>query len=285
MNILDPLEPTFNENGKIIDFVTGDLLDARPEERVRQRLQRLLHLQYNYPKTRLARELPIYYGGKEVRNPDGSPARADVGVFRTAAAAGRKDQGQIQIVSETKRPNKAEGYSQLVSYIFNTSCEGAVWYNGTDFRVWRRVDNELTEWPTLPRHGESWDAVGRRLKSELLDLKDPRGTLRRCHARIHSKGTTDDVALTMVRLLLAKWRDEEHPEPYTQFYCTRDEFKSPQGHEAVARRIEELFAEVRDTHPTVFDPHETLGASPGEIIEVVTELQEYQHAVGRGHPI
>ena len=276
MNTLDPLEPTFNENGRIIDFVTGDLLMDRPEERVRQRLQRLLHLQYNYPKTRLARELPIYYGGKEVRNPDGSPARADIGVFRTSAAAGSKDQGQIQIVAETKRPNKEEGYGQLVSYAFNTSCDGAIWYNGTDLRVWRRVENNLTEWPTLPRHREGWDAVGRRLKSQLLELKDPRGTLRRCNERIRSKGVTDDVALTMVRLLLAKWRDEERAEPHTQFYCTRDEFASPEGHQAVAGRIEKLFAEIRDAHPTVFDPHETLGASPGEIIEVVTELQEYQ---------
>ena len=276
MNILDPLEPTFNENGRIIDFVTGDLLVNRPEERVRQRLQRLLHLQYSYPKTRLARELPIYYGGKEIKNPDRSPARADVGVFRTAAAAGRKDQGQIQIVAETKRPNREEGYAQLVSYAFNTSCDGAIWYNGTDLRVWRRVDNTLTEWPTVPRYGERWDSVGRRLKSQLLELKDPRGTLRRCNERIRSKGVTDDVALTMVRLLLAKWRDEESPDPYTQFYCTRDEFASPEGQRAVARRVEKLFAEIRDAHPTVFDPHETLGASPGEIIEVVTELQEYQ---------
>ncbi len=56
MNLIDPLEPEFDENGRIIDYVTNDLLEDRPEERIRQRLERLLHIQYDYPKNRIARE-------------------------------------------------------------------------------------------------------------------------------------------------------------------------------------------------------------------------------------
>jgi len=274
--ILDPLEPEFTEEGQIIDYITGDILDDRPEERVRQRLQRLFHIQFGYPKDRIAREIPIYYGAKQLTDSTGNPVRADVGIFRTKAAAKKKDQGQLEIVCETKRPRREDGYSQLVSYIFNTSAGGAVWFNGQDIRVWRRVDNNLDEWPSLPRYWEAWDAVGRRKKSELSELKDPRGTLRRCHDRIHRRGVTDDVALTMVRLLLAKWRDEERPGEYTEFYCTPEELRTPQGRKAVADRIERLFYEVRDAHPTVFDPHEKIGASPDEIVEVVTELQNYR---------
>src|SRR3989337_2333022 len=119
MNLIDPLEPDFNENGQIVDYVNGEFLEDRPEERVRQRLERLLHLQYEYPKNRIAREVPVYYGGREVRDAEGKPARADIGIFRTVEAARRKDQGQIQIIAETKRPNREQGYAQLVSYIFN----------------------------------------------------------------------------------------------------------------------------------------------------------------------
>jgi type I restriction enzyme M protein len=276
MNLIDPLEPEFDENGRIIDYVTRDLLEDRPEERVRQRLARLLHIQYEYPKNRIAREIPIFHGSKEVRDAEGKPVRADVGVFRTAEAARRKDQGQIQLIAETKRPKQEQGYAQLVSYVFNTSSEGGIWFNGDDLRVWRRVDHRLDEWPTLPRIRERWDAVGRRRKSELLELKDPRGTLRRCHDRIHRRGATDDIAITMVRLLLSKWRDEERAGEYTEFYCTIDEFQSVEGRKAVAKRVEMLFAEVRDAHPTVFDRHETIGVSADEIIEVVTELQNYR---------
>lgn len=276
MNLIDPLEPEFNENGKIIDYISGDLLENRPEELVRQRLERLLHLQYDYPKNRMAREVPVFYGGKEAKDSEGNPVRADIGIFRTADAARRKDQGQIQVIAETKRPKREEGYSQLVSYIFNTSSEGALWFNGDDLRVWRRVDHQLEDWPALPRIRERWDAVGRRRKSELLELKDPRGTLRRCHDRIHSRGATDDVAITMVRLLLAKWRDEERPGEFTEFYCTTEEFRSEEGRFAVAARVESLFAEVRSAHPSVFGIHETIGVTPDEIIDVVTELQSYR---------
>lgn len=276
MLLSDPLEPEFNEDGQIVDFITGDLLEDRPEERVRQRLQRLLHIQYEYPKNRIAREVPIHYGGKELMDVEGNPVRADVAVFRNATAAKKKDQGQIQIVCETKRPTQKEGYSQLVSYIFNTSADGAIWYNADDLRVWRRVENQLSEWPTLPRFSEAWDAVGRRKKSSLQELKDARGTLRRCHDRIHRRGVTEDVAITMVRLLLAKWRDEERPGDYTEFYCTPEEYRSREGRERVADRVEQLFTEVRDANPTVFDPHERIGASPDEIIEVITELQHYR---------
>jgi type I restriction enzyme M protein len=276
MNLVDPLEPEFDENGRIVDYITSDLLEDRPEERVRQRLERLLHIQFEYPKNRIAREIPIFHGSREVRDAEGEPVRADVGVFRTAEGARRKDQGQIQLIAETKRPKQEQGYAQLVSYVFNTSSEGGIWFNGDDFRVWRRVEQRLDEWPTLPRIRERWDAVGRRRKSELLELKDPRGTLRRCHDRIHRRGATDDIAITMVRLLLSKWRDEERPGEYTEFYCTVDEFRSADGRKAVARRVESLFAEVRDAHPTVFGKHETIGASADEIIEVVTELQSYR---------
>ena len=273
---VDPLEPDFSEDGRIIDYVTSDLLDDRPEEHVRQRLQRLLDIQYGYPKDRIAREVPIYYGGRELRDAEGKPVRADVAVFRTVSAAKKKDQGQIEIVCETKRPNREEGYSQLVSYVFNTSAEGAVWFNGEDFRVWRRIDNKLDEWPSLPRLREAWDAVGRRKKSDLLELKDPRGTLRRCHDRIHRRGVTEDVALTMVRILIAKWRDEERPGDFTEFYCTPEEFRKREGRQAVSQRVEQLFVEVRDANLTVFERHERIGASPDEIVEVVTELQHYR---------
>ena len=43
---------------------------------------------------------------------------------------------------------------------------------------------------------------------------------------------------------------------------------------AVAARVESLFAEVRDAHPSVFGQYETVGVTPDEIIEVVTELTE-----------
>src|SRR5262249_33381291 len=97
--LVDPLAPSYADDGSIVDFITGDLLSPTPEEPVRQRLQAMLHLQYGYPKNRIAREIPVFYGGKELKDAEGKPVRADVGVFRTATAAKSKDQGAIEIVS------------------------------------------------------------------------------------------------------------------------------------------------------------------------------------------
>lgn len=59
MTLIDPLELEFSDDDRIIDHITGDLLKDKPEERVRQKLQRLLHIQYGYPKNHIAREVPI----------------------------------------------------------------------------------------------------------------------------------------------------------------------------------------------------------------------------------
>jgi type I restriction enzyme M protein len=272
----DLFRPEIDDEGLIVDYITRDPLENRPEEHVRQHLQRLLHLQFGYPKNRIGREVPIHYGNRELVDPQGKPVRADVAVYRTAAARARKDQGAIELICETKQPTERRGHGQLVSYIFNTSADGAVWYNGSDFRIWRRVENHLHDWPNLPHSQERWDAVGRRRKSELAQLVDPRGTLRVCHERIHRRGVTDDVALTMVRILLAKWRDEERPGEMTDFYCTPTEYRSKEGRQVAALRAEKLFAEVRDANKTIFDEHEKIGGTADEIVEVMTQLQVYR---------
>lgn len=54
----------FNENGDIIDTLTGKALKDTPEERVRQRFIGILQLDYGYPKETILREVPIQQGSK-----------------------------------------------------------------------------------------------------------------------------------------------------------------------------------------------------------------------------
>ena len=56
----------FNEDGKLIDFLTGTLLEDRPEERVRQKFLRVLSVEYGYdkkqphPKVRLNMSIYVF---------------------------------------------------------------------------------------------------------------------------------------------------------------------------------------------------------------------------------
>ena len=54
MNINDV---SFNDNGEIIDILSGQILQDTPEERVRQKFIGILISDYGYPKNQILREI------------------------------------------------------------------------------------------------------------------------------------------------------------------------------------------------------------------------------------
>lgn len=279
---MDQFEILINEEGKILDFLSDVLLTPYPEEFVRQRFLRILHYEYQYPKSFLAREVSIYYGSKELVDKTGNPVRADIIVYKNAKARKNKDQGKIDLVIECKAPTEERGYNQLASYIFNTSANGGVWYNGEVIKYFRRFSdpkNELVEWTGIPRKSEAWDSLSRRKKEHLKRPKDIKGLLRRCHNKLHGRGVDgdeEDLTMDMVRLILAKAMDEERSDEYPDFYCTPEEYSDSQLHKEVSSRINSLFDEVKISNPDVFSEHENISVGPRAVCDVVIELQHYR---------
>lgn len=275
-------EPDFAADGKIVDYLTDTLLEDRPEERVRQRYLKILHLDYRYPKNVMRREVVIRAGANAVIDQSGNPTRADIVVYRSAAAAASGNQGQIKFVVECKREDVSSGYNQLVSYIFNTSATGGVWTNGTDVQAFRRLTlpkNSLERAPRVPAENEEWDAVGRVPKSELRKPRDVRGLLRLCHNKLHSRGIDaeeEDLTMDMVRIILAKAQDEIEPGDQPFFYITAEEYATEEGRAAAADRVHRLFRTFADDNPGVFSEHEKIGVSSYAISEVVAVLQPFQ---------
>lgn len=278
---MDQFEIPLDEDGKIIDFLSNELLEPKPEEFVRQRYLRILHYEYLYSKAILAREVPIYYGRKQVIDREGRPVRADIVVYSSQKACAERDQGKIELIVECKAPTETDGYNQLVSYVFNTSANGAAWFNG-NVKYFRRLTtpkNELIDWIGIPRRGEAWDALGRRTKTDLSRPKDIKGLLRRCHNKLHGRGVDgdeEDLTMDMVRLILAKAKDEEKTSPLPEFYCTPEEYRTDEGRQAVANRIQALFRECAQENPTVFSADEKITVGPRAICDVVTELQGFR---------
>lgn len=279
---MDSFDIQLNENGKIVDFLSSMELDPKPEEYVRQLYLRTLHYEYHYPKSVLAREVPIYYGSSQLKNKEGNPVRADIVIYNNPKACKERNQGQIEIIIECKAPTETDGYDQLVSYIFNTSSNGAAWFNGDSVKYFRRLSapsNKLVDWTGLPRNGEAWDSLGRRKKSDLIRPKDIKGLLRRCHNKLHSRGVDgdeEDLTMDMVRLILAKAIDEEKPEEMPDFYCTPEEYGSDEGRQSVALRIQRLFKETVRTNPLVFSETERITVGDRAICDVVNELQSFR---------
>jgi type I restriction enzyme M protein len=276
--------PDFNDEGKIISFLDGNILEDRPEERVRQQYLKTLHYDYGYDQKQMATEVPIYYGHDVMKDSEGNPVRADIVIYLNATACKARAQGKILLLVECKAPNVTKGYEQLVSYIYNTSASGGVWFNGSgdenEVVYYKRETtpfNVLLEWPGIPRQGETWDSIGRRKKDQLKRPMNIKGLLKRCHNKLHGRGTEeDDLTMDMVRLILAKAQDEENEGEYPEFYCTPEEFLSEEGREKVALRIQNLFDKVKMLNKEVFSEHEKITVGTRAICDVVSELQDYQ---------
>jgi type I restriction enzyme M protein len=269
---IDPIR--FNADGKIIDFLNPSVARPNtPEERVRQAFGRKLHFDYGYPTELMAFEAPISIGSEE--------KRADIAIYLSKRAATQRDQSAIRVIIETKAPTIKKGVAQLQSYIFASSAQGGVWINETDApKYFRRVDvpdTRLDEWPNIPRYGEEWDGVGRHDKAQLRPPHDLVETFRRCHNALYKVGIdSEDLAMDMVRMILAKYRDESNPGDVCEFRCTPLELQSEKGRKQVATRVRGLFEQVRDEHLSVFDKHEVISAGDREVATVVSELQDFR---------
>lgn len=276
---------SYNGNDEIIDILTGKALKNTPEERVRQRFINILQSDYGYPKNNIRREVPIQSGSKILQDADGAPIRADIIVYNSRNAAIKKDQGNILFVVECKKPNATEGYSQLVSYIFNTSAIGGVWTNGEGIAVYRkRQKNEvgLDEILSLPKYHQSWiddDTIPN--KQSLPRPHNIRFLLSSCHDKLYGRGMENedfDLTMDMVRILLAKIQDETTPGEFPRFWITEAEYKTTEGRNRVADNIQKLFREYADQFPDVFDPYEKIQVGNDCIAEAVGVLKNWSLA-------
>jgi type I restriction enzyme M protein len=270
--VVEPVDKlVLTAEGRIVDFlVSGATRANTPEERVRQTYARKLFYEYGYPKSVMVFAAPISIGSE--------PRQADIVIYESDVAAKLKDQGKALLVVETKAPNEKHGVGQLKSYISASSAEGGVWINETDApKYFRAVGGKLEEWPNIPRYDETWDDIGRQTKGKLRAPHDLVETFKRCHNALYKVGIdSEDLAMDMVRIILAKYQDETNEGDAPDFRCTPLELQSSEGRKRVSARVRSLFNQVRDEHLDVFDEHESISAGDREIATVVSELQDFR---------
>lgn len=260
--------------GRIIDFINPRTTRPNtPEEHVRQGYARRLHYEYGYATDVIVIGAPISIGSET--------KYADIAVYHDIHAAKRRDQAKIRLLVETKAGDLTTGKGQLKSYIFASSAEGGVWINATDapsyFRRYDQPNHRLDEWPNIPRAGEDWDSIGRHNKHELRPPHDLVETFKRCHNALYKVGIdSEDLAMDMVRIILAKYRDEENEGETCEFRISPLELQVTERRKQVANRVRNLFHQVRDTNRDVFGKHETITAGDKEIATVVSELQDFR---------
>lgn len=274
---------TFDQQGNLLDVLTGEKITTTPEEKVRQEFILTLIDDYCYPKARIRREVPIWSGSKELLDKNGDIIRADIVVYNSDKAAKTRDQGNILFVVECKKPTVKEGYNQLVSYIFNTSATGGIWTNGDGVAAYgRKVDNSgLDELTSIPRYGETWNDFSDMVpdKIDLPHPKNIRFLLSSCHNKLYGRGMENqdyDLVMDMVRILLAKIQDESCPGAKPRFWLTKAQFKTMEGRSEAVEEVQKLFREYADHYPDVFEPHERIQVGIDCVAEAIGLLQGWR---------
>ncbi len=74
---------------------------------------------------------------------------------------------------------------------------------------------------------------------------------------------------------MQKAKDEESPDEFTTFYCTPEEYATPDGQAQVEQRVQSLFTKVITDNPDVFGEYERVTVGRRAIADVVVELQNY----------
>lgn len=259
-----------DSQGKIIDYLDPNVKrENKPEERIRQKTVQILCNDYLYPKECIALEKGIKMGREE--------KRADIIIYNSASAKVHNEQGQISYIIEVKAPTEKEPDGQLISYICSTSAQGGFWTNGEKIVYYKRVENnQVEEWIGIPRNGEPWDAIGKYKKSDLIIPIDLKLAFKRCHNAIYRSGIdSEDLALDMTRILLAKHEDEESSDENCQFRMTQEEFRDPEKRKRACSRVRRLFELVKNRYPDVFKSSEEITCSDDQLAIVISQLQPY----------
>ena len=262
---------TLDAEGKIIDFLEDtNSRPNTPEERIRQKMGQILYYEFNYSKDCMAFERHINMGREK--------KRADIVVYSSPTARANEDQGQIVLIGETKAPTEKVNDGQLTSYISASSAQGGFWTNGDAIEFFRRNQDTgvVYSWIGIPKCGQAWDAVGKYRKSELIQPVDLKLAFRRCHNAMYRQGIdSEDVALDMTRVILAKIEDESSSKEECDFHITPEEFSDPVARETACARVRKLFEAVRDRYPDVFTPTEKITSSDAQLAIVISQLQQY----------
>lgn len=264
--------------GKILDFIDGRTQrQDTPEEYVRQEIAKSLVREYRYSKSDIEVEFTLRIG---TRKP-----RADLVIFEPGDPHEQENARAIVEckASTIKSADKKDGVGQLQSYM--AACPNAeygMWTNGIERFCYRRVLKgrrvAIEDIPDLPEFGRTEEEAERPRFDQLKPATSDAllFAFRRCHNYIAgNQGLQKPQAFwELLKLIFCKIHDERHNDE-VEFFAAANERHGLNGPVKVQKRIEALFAQVKDDYPTIFKKSEGLDLKPSVMAYLVTQLQMY----------
>lgn len=288
----DQSDPGFDgvavNEGYILDFVSGTkLVKETPKEQVRQRIARALFHEYGISADDMEIDFPVRVAGKR--------KKLDIAIFHHSQEHLQTKLSRVvvcrpepQVGRNTQRLRDYEQASKDLDELRVQMdelpvCQYGLWTNGFElFYVEKksgRFSNDfepIGDWPMAdeslgPREVVS-AAHARRADPDML-----RTAFRRCHNFIHgNEGMPKDAAFwQFLYLIFCKMHDERAPRDQRAFWAGPKEQFTPEGRQAIQKRILPLFAAVKREYGNIFHGNEEITLSDRALGFMVSELSRY----------
>lgn len=260
------------------DLATGKKINSsKPEEKVRQEYEKILHEDYEYSYEQMDIEVYIQRGEKHSSK---NKERADIVVYKTNAKNKREQNEDILGIVETKKPTRKEGVKQLMSYMSASSAYWGVWTNGEEIEyVYRHpTTGEIKRDYVyqIPRNGETFEDIGKISKKNLKPASNLKAVFRRLLSTLYANtniSRREKLGNEMIRLIFCKiWDEKYDSDALPKFRVGFEE--NPRE---VVKRVQYLFGEVKNqlVADGVFDENEEIKLDDKSIAYVVGELEQY----------
>lgn len=264
------------KEGYIIDYISGELVKATPEEvNATQIFSKTLVEDYGYPKTHIQTRPQFRVKASpsdiEYKYP------VDIVVFKTK----EKKRGEEYIVVECKKPTREDGIEQLKLYLKFSEAELGVWFNGENTHYIRKIikdgriefDENLLNIPSL---GQRLEDIGKYKKEDLIpthNLKQKFVSIRNYLAG-NAVGTTRDeeYARQIINIILCKLYDEKYTKPNEVLTFRAGIEENPKD---IKKRIVARFNEAKRTYKDVLDESDNITLDEKSLAYIVGELQPY----------
>ena len=301
--LLDPtltseaaLEGTVDANAldenALLCLLTGKVVKATEKELNLQALIRMLSEEYGFDLDQMERDFAVSGetdAGKKWKR------KVELVIFEAAEEHTAESIIRLCVVqdSKTKETDSKKGVQAALEEVMRAvpGCTFGLWANGTRYMFLQQKQDSmgLTEFDELsdfPGEGETLDDLDR---SDKANLRNPANdslirTFKRCHDYIYgNEGHQKTAFWQLLNLIFCKIYDEKRrfmPSTKTyrrKFWVGVKENNTKEGQAAVAARIKELFAELKNEPDfrEVFRGNEEIELTDRGLAFVATELARY----------
>ncbi|MEU4243455.1 N-6 DNA methylase [Actinoplanes sp. NPDC026619] len=283
---------------EIIDYITDRRIKERGNEGVRQRIARALFLEYGVSVDDMERDFPIPVSIDGRRR---STKKADIVVFAPGSEHTLANLQRVVVCKPEPKSGRAvtkirtfeqagkdlDDLKDLLGQAQTPNAQYGMWTNGIDFFFLHRETStfgvefdDRADWPVSHESlSGTLGSAARLRRGEAAMLKT---AFRRCHNYVHgNEGLPKDAAFwQFLYVIFAKVYDERQSRRLgvpRRFYAQAKEPFDKEGREEIAKRIKELFTEVKKLYP-LFTERDQITMSDRALAFIVGELASYDLA-------